>query len=211
MNIRESVETLLKDAKKRDFIQTVNLSINLTGIDMKNAKNRINEEIFLPNGKGRNAKVAIFATGELALKAKEVADLVLTDEDIEKFRDDKRRAKKIARAHDFFIAEAPLMAVIGKSLGAILGPSGKMPKPIAPGAEPKPVIDGLKKSVRVRSKSTLSLNIPVGREDMDVDKICENSSAALGKIESRLEKGRGNIKSVFLSLTMSPSVKVEEW
>jgi LSU ribosomal protein L1P len=211
MNLKESVETLLKDAKKRDFIQTVNLSINLTGIGMKNAKNRINEEIFLPNGKGRNAKVAIFATGELALKAKEVADLVLTDEDIEKLKDDKRKAKKIARAHDFFIAEAPLMAVIGKSLGTILGPSGKMPKPIAPGAEPKPVINGLKKSVRVRSKSTLSLNIPVGREDMDVDKICENSSAALGKIESKLEKGRDNIKSVFLSLTMSPSVKVEEW
>jgi len=211
MNLKESVETLLKDAKKRDFIQTVNLSINLTGIDMKNAKNRINEEIFLPNGKGRNAKVAIFATGELALKAKKVADLVLTDEDIEKLRDDKRKAKKIARAHDFFIAEAPLMAVIGKSLGTVLGPSGKMPKPIAPGAEPKPVVDGLKKSVRVRSKSTLSLNIPVGREDMDVDKICENSSAALGKIESRLEKGRDNIKSVFLSLTMSPSVKVEKW
>jgi LSU ribosomal protein L1P len=61
---------------------------------MKNAKNRINEEIFLPNGKGRNAKVAIFATGELALKAKEVADLVLTDEDIEKLKDDKRKAKK---------------------------------------------------------------------------------------------------------------------
>jgi len=211
MNLKESVETLLKDAKKRDFIQTVNLSINLKGIDMKNAKNRINEEIFLPNGKGRNAKVALFATGELALKAKEVADLVLTDEDIEKLKDDKRKAKKIARAHDFFIAEAPLMAVIGKSLGTILGPSGKMPKPIAPGAEPKPVINGLKKSVRVRSKSTLSLNIPVGREDMDVDKICENSSVALGKIESKLEKGRDNIKSVFLSLTMSPSVKVEEW
>ena len=211
MNLKESVETLLKDAKKRDFIQTVNLSINLKGIGMKNAKNRINEEIFLPNGKGRNAKVAIFATGELALKAKEVADLVLTDEDIEKLKDDKRKAKKIARAHDFFIAEAPLMAVIGRSLGTILGPSGKMPKPIAPGAEPKPVIDSLKKSVRVRSKSTLSLNIPVGREDMDVDKICENSSAALGKIESKLEKGRDNIKSVFLSLTMSPSVKVEEW
>ena len=211
MKLKESVETLLKDAKKRDFIQTVNLSINLKGIDMKNAKNRINEEIFLPNGKGRNAKVVIFATGELGLKAKGVADLVLTDEDIGVLKKDKKQAKKMAKEHDFFLAEASYMAVIGKNLGTVLGPSGKMPKPIAPSADPKPIIEALKKSVKVRSKATMSLNIPVGREDMDVDKICENCSAVLGKIEAKLDRGKDNIKSVFLSLTMNSSVKVESW
>ena len=211
MKLKESVETLLKDAKKRDFIQTVNLSINLKGIDMKNAKNRINEEIFLPNGKGRNAKVVIFATGELGLKAKGVADLVLTDEDIGVLKKDKKQAKKMAKEHDFFLAEASYMAVIGKNLGTVLGPSGKMPKPIAPSADPKPIIEALKKSVKARSKSTMSLNIPVGREDMDIDKICENCSAVLGKIEAKLDRGKDNIKSVFLSLTMNPSVKVEAW
>ena len=211
MKLKESVETLLKDAKKRDFIQTVNLSINLKGIDMKNAKNRINEEIFLPNGKGRNAKVVIFATGELGLKAKGVADLVLTDEDIGVLKKDKKQAKKMAKEHDFFLAEASYMAVIGKNLGTVLGPSGKMPKPIAPSADPKPIIEALKKSVKVRSKATMSLNIPVGREDMDIDKICENCSAVLGKIEAKLDRGKDNIKSVFLSLTMNSSVKVESW
>lgn len=211
MELKEAVETLLKNATKRNFIQTVNLTINLKGVDLKNPKNRIDEEITLPNGKGKPVKVAMFATGELAFKAKDVAELVLTDEDIQRLKENKREAKKIAGNYDFFLAETSLMSRIGKDLGAVLGPRGKMPKPIPSNAEPSAVVNSLKKSVKARTKNTPTISIPVGREDMDVDRVCENITAALSRIESKLEKGKDNIDNVYVSLTMSNSLKVDRW
>jgi len=94
MKLKETVETLTSNVTKRNFIQTVNLTINLKGVDLKNPKNRIEDEIPLPNGKGKPAKIALIATGELAMKAKGVADIVLTDEDISRLKENKREAKK---------------------------------------------------------------------------------------------------------------------
>jgi large subunit ribosomal protein L1 len=211
MKLKETVETLTSNVTKRNFIQTVNLTINLKGVDLKNPKNRIEDEIPLPNGKGKPAKIALIATGELAMKAKGVADIVLTDEDISRLKENKREAKKIAGSYDFFLAETTLMSRIGKDLGAVLGPRGKMPKPIPPSADPKSIIESMRKSTKVRTRNSPVINLPVGREDMDTDRICENISAVMKRIESKLEKGRDNIGAVYLSLTMSNSVKVEEW
>jgi large subunit ribosomal protein L1 len=211
MKLKETVETLTSNVTKRNFIQTVNLTINLKGVDLKNPKNRIEDEIPLPNGKGKPAKIALIATGELAMKAKGVADIVLTDEDISRLKENKREAKKIAGSYDFFLAETTLMSRIGKDLGAVLGPRGKMPKPMPPSADPKSIIESMRKSTKVRTRNSPVINLPVGREDMDTDRICENISAVMKRIESKLEKGRDNIGAVYLSLTMSNSVKVEEW
>ena len=211
MNLKIAVETLLKNAKKRNFIQTINLTINLRGVDVKNPKNRIDEEIFLPQGKGKNARVALFATGELAFKARGVADLVLTSEDIARLKENRREAKKIASSYDFFVAETPLMSQIGKNLGMVLGPRGKMPKPIPQNAGPESFIEPLRKSVKVRTKNSPMMSLPVGREDMDVNSVCENVTTVMKRAESKLEKGKDNIRSVFLSLSMGESVKVEEW
>jgi large subunit ribosomal protein L1 len=136
---------------------------------------------------------------------------VLTDEDISRLKENKREAKKIAGSYDFFLAETTLMSRIGKDLGAVLGPRGKMPKPIPPSADPKSIIESMRKSTKVRTRNSPVINLPVGREDMDTDRICENISAVMKRIESKLEKGRDNIGAVYLSLTMSNSVKVEEW
>jgi len=103
------------------------------------------------------------------------------------------------------------MSRIGKDLGAVLGPRGKMPKPIPPSADPKSIIESMRKSTKVRTRNSPVINLPVGREDMDTDRICENISAVMKRLESKLEKGRDNIGAVYLSLTMSNSVKVEEW
>ena len=67
---------------------------------------------------------------------------------------------------DFFIAEAPLMPVIGKRLGVVLGPRGKMPKPLPPGADPTPVIISLRNTVRVRSRDKKTFHAPIGTRDM---------------------------------------------
>ena len=74
-------------------------------------------------------------------------------EELGTLADDKKTAKKIANEMDFFIAEAPVMPTVGKRLGIVLAPRGKMPKPIQPGADPKSMIDNLRKTVSVRRRT----------------------------------------------------------
>ena len=143
-----AVQKALDSAKKRNFRETVDLVINLKDVDLAIPKNRIQEDIILPHGRGRAVRVCVIGGGELAHKAKDVADLVIMPEELGTIADDKKEAKKIANSTDYFIAEAPLMPTVGKRLGIILGPRGKMPKPIAPGADPTPVVSPFAEAFR---------------------------------------------------------------
>ncbi len=206
--ILEAIEKALQNSKERKFKQSVDVAITLKDVDMNNPKNRIDEEIILPHGRGKPAKIALFAGGELALKARGVVDLIIKPEEIDDLAKDKKRMKKIANEHDFFVAEAPLMPTIGKKLGVILGPRGKMPKPIPPNADIKAIADNLRKSVRIRSRSSKTFHTLIGTEDMEPKKLAENLQAILKRLEEKLERGRYNIDSVYVKTTMGPSQRV---
>ena len=203
-----AVQKALEGAKKRNFVETVELAVNLKDVDLSVPKNRITEDIILPNGRGKAVRVCVIGGGELALKAKDVADLVITPEELQTIADDKKQAKKIANSTNYFIAEAPLMAVVGKRLGTVLGPRGKMPKPIPPGADPTGMIESLRKTVSVRTKDRITFHAPVGTADMPVEQIAENIDALLKRIELKLEKGRMNIDSSYVKTTMGPSERL---
>ncbi|MBP5735729.1 MAG: 50S ribosomal protein L1, partial [Candidatus Methanomethylophilaceae archaeon] len=172
-----AVQKALEGAKKRNFVETVELAINLKDVDLSVPKNRITEDVILPNGRGKAVRICVIGGGELALKAKDVADLVITPEELQTLADDKKQAKKIANTTNYFIAEAPLMAVVGKRLGTVLGPRGKMPKPIPPGADPTGMIESLRKTVSVRTKDRITFHAPVGTADMPVEQIADNIDA----------------------------------
>ena len=203
-----AVQKALEGAKKRNFVETVELAVNLKDVDLSVPKNRITEDVILPNGRGKAVRVCVIGGGELALKAKDVADLVITPEELQTIADDKKQAKKIANSTNYFIAEAPLMAVVGKRLGTVLGPRGKMPKPIPPGADPTGMIESLRKTVSVRTKDRITFHAPVGSADMPVEQIAENIDALLKRIELKLEKGRMNIESSYVKTTMGPSERL---
>ncbi len=207
--IVDAVKKAIENSKKRNFKESVDLAINLKYVDLSDPKKRINEEILLPKGRGKPIKVAVFASGETALKAKNSADLVLGPEDIDKLAENKRNAKKLANQYDYFLAEAPLMTKIGKQLGVILGPRGKMPKPIPPGSDPTGLIQNLKRTVRARSREKRTFHVPVGTKDMKPEDIAENIQEVLKKITQKLEKGTGNIDSVYVKTTMGPAFKIE--
>jgi len=203
-----AVQKALESAKKRNFTETVELAINLIDVDLSIPKNRIQEDIILPNGRGKQIKVCVIGGGELALKAKDVADLVITPDTLGAFADDKKQAKKVANQIDYFIAEAPLMAQVGKRLGTVLGPRGKMPKPIPPGTDPVGMIDALRKSVTVRTKDRKTFHVPVGTVDMDAEKIAENIDTIMKRVALRLEKGDANINSAYVKTSMGPSERI---
>jgi len=202
------MKKLQTESKKRNFVESVELAVNLKDIDLSNPKNRIQEEIILPKGRGRAIRVGVFGSSEMALKAKGVADVVIQPEEIEEIAKDKAKAKKFARTNDFFVAEAPLMPTIGKRLGIILAPRGKMPKPIPPGSDPKAAIDKLKVSVTVRTRDKKTFHMAIGTNSMTPEDLAENLDAVLKRLTSRLERGKMNIRSAYVKTTMGPSFKV---
>jgi len=203
-----AVQKALESAKKRKFTETVELAINLKDVDLTIPKNRIQDDIILPHGRGKAVRICVIGGGELALKAKAVADLVITPDELGTIADSKKEAKRIAGSIDYFIAEAPLMAVVGKKLGTVLGPRGKMPKPIPPGVDPTGMVENLRKSVSIRTKDKITFHAPVGTADMDPVKIAENIDAIIKRVETRLEKGKMNIASSYVKTTMGPSERI---
>lgn len=209
--VLQAVKQAVESSKgQRKFKQTVELAINLVNVDLSVPKNRIDEEVLLPKGRGKTPKVAVFASGELAVKARKAADMVIPPEEIDKLSGDKRKARKLAEDVDFFLAEAPLMPTIGRTLGQVLGPRGKMPRPIPPNADPSGVVSNLRTSVRVRSRDKMTFHAPVGTEDMPVEDLADNAFAVLDRIMKKLERGEFNLGSVYVKTTMGPAVKIAE-
>lgn len=134
---------------------------------------------------------------------------VLTSSDVNSFAKDKRSGKKLIRETDFFLSEPKLMPLIGKTLGQTLAPKGKMPK-IAAG-DVKSEIEGLKQSIRIRIKDAPVIQCVVGKENMDDQKIAENIMSVVKHLETKLPKGRNNIKGFLLKLSMSKPVSLEVW
>jgi len=202
------VKKALSLAPQRKFEESVEIAINLKDVDLSVPKNRIQEDIILPSGRGKDVRVCLFGGAEMALKAKNVADLIISPEDFNRYMDDKKVAKKLARDYDYFVAEAPLMATIGKRMGVVLGPRGKIPKPLQPGIDPAPAITTLKKTTTVRSREKRTFQTLVGTRRMKPEEIAENVDAVLNRVIGKLEKGKLNLDSAYVKTTMGPAVRI---
>jgi large subunit ribosomal protein L1 len=208
-NTLKAVNDAIESAPKRKFTESVDLVVNLKNIDLSQPKNRITESIVLPKGRGKATKIGVFAKGDLAIKSQSGgADLVISPEDIDKMSGDKKLIRSTTRDIDFFIAEAPLMPSIGKSFGPILGPKGKMPDPIPSSADPTPIINRLKRTVKVRTKDKTTFHALVGNLSMSVEDIATNIEALVSSVESKLQNGTQNIASVYVKTTMGPAVRL---
>lgn len=203
------IEKIKSSSKERKFKESIELAINMKEIDLSDPKSRINEEIPLPKGRGRELKIAVIGSQEMTGKAKESADFLYGPEDLGKFADDKKAFKKLAVQIDYFVAESTLMSNIGKSLGQVLGPRGKIPKPLPPGQDPSNLIGNLKRTVRARSRDKKTFHVPVGTREMATADIAENINAVVKRVIGRLEKGYGNIDSIYLKTTMGKPVKLD--
>jgi len=206
--IEEAIRKAVEEARQRKFAETVDMAVNLKNVDMKRPENRIDAVVMLPHGVGKPRKVAVFAKGDTALKAKDAGAYVIPPEEIDELAKNKRNARKIAREYDFFIAEAPLMPEIGKKLGPVLGPRGKMPQPIPPLSNPVPIIERLRKSVKIRTKDKPTFHAPIGGRDMEPEKMAENALEIFKIVENKYENPVQSIKSIYVKTTMGPAIRV---
>ena len=150
--IENAVTRALEDAPPRNFRETVDLAINLRDIDLDDPSNRVDQDVVLPSGTGQETQIVVFAEGETALRAEEAAEEVLDGDDLADLGDNDNEAKDLADETDFFLAEESLMQDIGRYLGTVLGPRGKMPDPVAPDDDVVEMVERLKNSVTVRSR-----------------------------------------------------------
>jgi len=208
-NLLAAVKEVKTNANERKFSQSIDLAINLQNIDMKKPEGRIQERIELPHSVGKELKICVIATGEMAFKAKKAgASLVIERAALEALVGDKKKQKNIAQNYDLFIAEAPMMPLVGRSLGASLGPRGKMPTPVPPNANIEEQIEKHRKLVFVRMRGQPVLQCRVGNEDMADKEIAENVQAVVRRIEGKLKRGIKNFRSVYLKTSMGSAVKV---
>ncbi len=210
---KEAITKALGDVRskteKKKFTQAIELSVKLRELDLKKPEARINENLELPTAANKDSKIAVIAGGDLAIRAKNAgADIVIGREDVDKLGRDKKQARKIAQGYDFFVAEAPLMPQVGKSLGQILGPRGKMPTPIPPTAPIDDIIKRQRRNVRLKMKDQPVIQCKVGTEDMTDDVLVQNIQTVISRLEAKLEKGPKNIKAISIKASMGPLVKI---
>ncbi len=203
--LEDALSKALEDKGKRKFKQSVELIINTRSIDFTKPENRVNVDVVLPKGRGKQLKVAVFADGEIAEKAKKAgADLVITSDKIEEYKD-KSKLKELAKNYAL-LAEPKLMGLVAKNCGQYLGRKGKLPKPLVGNVEA--AIKAARDSIRIVSKGKYlpTIHALIGSEEMDASALAENAEAVVESLKAKVAEG--NIKSMYVKLTMGKPVRV---
>ena len=198
--------SLVKQLSSVKFNESVEVHVR-TGLNVRHADEQLRGTIALPNGLGKDVKIAVFAQGDKAREAEEAGADVVGAEDL---------AKRIQEGFDEFdvaIATPDLMPVVGR-LGRILGPAGKMPNPKV-GTVTMDIAKAVEESkagkVEYRTDRNAIVHLVIGKRDFDERKLLENYSAVIDELiraKPAAAKGR-YIRSVTFASTMGPGVKVD--
>ncbi len=206
--LRDPVEamSLVRSVAQAKFDETVELSVKL-GVDPRKADQVIRGTVALPNGTGRTVRVAVFAAGEGAAEAREAgADVVGADDLVEQIT-------KGFLDFDVAIATPDLMPQVGR-LGRVLGPRGLMPNPRT-GTVTTEVGRAVREfkagRVEFRTDKVGNVHVPIGKVSFETRQLVENFRAVIDELQrSKPAAAKGRyFRSVHLSATMSPSVKVD--
>ena len=203
MELKEAIAELRKNEKLK-FDQTVDLIVNLKGVDMK--RDSVNTIITLP-ARFKDKKVFGFLT------KKSAAVESISKEEFGKYKDAKE-LKKLIKRYDAFIAVASVMPSVATTFGKVLGPTGKMPSPqlgiIMQETDDniKKEIEKISRSVKIKMKEP-SIKVSVGKESMKDEDLIKNIEMVYAGIVNVLPTKRENVRSALIKLTMSKPIKVE--
>jgi large subunit ribosomal protein L1 len=197
---------LLKQLGGAKFNESVEVHIR-TGLNVRHADEQLRGTIALPNGLGKEVKIAVFAQGDKAREAEEAGADIVGAEDL---------AARIQEGFDDFdtaIATPDMMPIVGR-LGRILGPAGKMPNPRV-GTVTQDVAKAVQEAkagkVEYRTDRTAIVHLVIGKKDFDDRQLLENYAAVMDEImraKPAAAKGR-YIRSVVFASTMGPGIKVD--
>lgn len=197
---------MVKELKRARFDESIEVHIR-TGLNVRHADEQLRGTIGLPNGLGKDVKVAVFAQGAKAQEAEEAGADIVGAEDLAK------RIEDGFTDFDVAIATPDLMPVVGR-LGRILGPQGKMPNPKV-GTVTMDVRKAVEESkagkVEYRTDRTAIVHLNIGKTSFEDRALLENYAAVIDEIiraKPSAAKGR-YIRTITLASTMGPGVKVD--
>ncbi|MDV6317373.1 MULTISPECIES: 50S ribosomal protein L1 [Idiomarina] len=205
-DVNEAI-TLLKELATAKFTESVDVAVNL-GIDARKSDQNVRGATVLPNGTGRDVRVAVFTSGDNAEKAKEAGADIVGMEDL------AAQVKKGEMNFDVVVASPDAMRVVGQ-LGQILGPRGLMPNPKTGTVTPD-VATAVKNAkagqVRYRNDKNGIVHATIGRVDFDNDKLKENLEALLAALKkAKPSSAKGvYLKRISLSTTMGAGVSIDQ-
>ena len=206
----EAIKQAKESDKEHKFTHAIEMIAVFRDIDVKKGF-ALNEVVQLPNKMNKPAQVCIIASGDMGTKAKKTnADRVMGGEEITKIGSNKRESRKFINKYDFFLADTKLMPIIGKVLGQLLGPRGKMPTPIPFNASIESFLERFRDSIKIRTKGSLSLSCKIGDETMDDDALASNANTIISSIEKKLPNGSKNIKKIMFKTTMGKIIQIED-
>jgi len=197
---------LLKDLPAKKFDETVEVHFRL-GLNVRHADQQLRGTLMLPNGTGKEQRVAVFAEGEKAKEAEDAGADVVGAADL---------ATKIEGGFDDFdvaIATPDMMGAVGK-LGRILGPRGKMPNPKTGTVTfdvAKAVREAKAGKLEYRTDRGANVHLSIGKRSFGERQLLENYAAVIEEIvraKPSAAKGR-YIRSITLTTTMGPGVHVD--
>ena len=203
----EEALALVKELATAKFVETIDVSVNL-GVDPKKSDQAVRGSTVLPNGTGKTVRVAVFAQGENAEKAKAAGA------DIVGFEDLADSIKGGTIDFDTLIATPDAMRLVGQ-LGKVLGPRGLMPNPkvgtVTPDVETA-VNNAKSGQVKYRTDKAGIIHCPIGKADFDVSALKENLSALLTDLnKAKPTSAKGvYMKKISVSSTMGPGVLVDQ-
>ena len=206
----EVIKKAKESEKARKFQQSIELILVFKDIDVKKGF-AINETIQLPKKMSKSASVCIIAAGDLGIKAKNAkADRVMNEAELVQLGKNKRESRKVINKYDFFLADTKLMPTVGKVLGQLLGPRGKMPTPIPFNAPVEALLERFRTSVGVKVKGSLSLSCKIGEESMEDADLAANANTIAAAIEKKLPNGDKNIRKIMIKTTMGKAIRLEQ-
>jgi len=206
----EVIKQAKESDKTRKFQQSIEMILVFKDIDVKIGF-AINETIQLPKKMSKSASVCIIAAGDLGIKAKNAkADRVMNEAELVQLGKNKRESRKVINKYDFFLADTKLMPTVGKVLGQLLGPRGKMPTPIPFNAPVEALLERFRTSVGVKVKGSLSLSCKIGEESMEDADLAANANTIAAAIEKKLPNGDKNIRKIMIKTSMGKAIRLEQ-
>ena len=197
---------LIKELPGPNFNETVEVHVR-TGLNVRHADEQLRGTIALPNGLGKEVRIAVFAQGDKAKEAEEAGADVVGAEDLAK------RVEEGFTDFDVAIATPDLMPVVGR-LGRVLGPQGKMPNPKV-GTVTMDVgragVEAKAGKIEYRTDRTAIVHLPIGKRSFSDRQLLENYAAVLDElIRAKPSAAKGRyLRTIVLAATMGPGVKVD--
>ncbi|MBT3865922.1 50S ribosomal protein L1 [Candidatus Woesearchaeota archaeon] len=212
-DILQSIKLARENSKERKFAESIDIVINLKGLNIKKENEKILAFIPLPFQRGKRVKVAALVDQALSTKAKADCDDYVLLEDFKK--QDKKQIRKLAKKTDYFIAQANIMPKVAQTFGRVLGPRGMMPNPkagcVVPStADLKPLVERLQKLVRIETKNEPTIKTSLGSSKLKDDELAENALAIYNYVLHHVPQETNNIKNVLIKTSMGKPVVVGE-